>query len=129
MSDSAPTGEESQMAPRTDPVDVVERLEAPVHIEVLTPETGTLVRAELARLLANRTDAAAEIRRLRAENDRLREKYRIVCVEPTPEALRAWAEWFDDPGRSATMAVEVAPQRKATPGRLLRLIAGEMERP
>ena len=47
--------------------------------------------------------------------------------EPTPEALEAWAEWFDDPNKSPSMSISLVttggalPQ--ATPGYLLREIA------
>lgn len=53
-------------------------------------------------------------------------------AEPTPEALEAWAEWFDDPNKSPSMAVDVTEMMAAshksgnyryTPGYLLREIA------
>lgn len=50
---------------------------------------------------------------------------------PTPEAMHAWAEWFDDPNRSPSMSVQPSPVHalRFAPGYLLRLIAGEMEQP
>lgn len=52
----------------------------------------------------------------------------LIQEQPTPEALRAWAEWFDDPNKSPALGVLVYAVT-LTPGYLLRLIAGEMERP
>lgn len=43
--------------------------------------------------------------------------------EPTPEALEAWAEWFDDPGKSPRIALICV---NGTPGYLLREIARRM---
>lgn len=45
-----------------------------------------------------------------------------ACVEPTPEALEAWAEWFDDPNKSPSIDVSVTHRRYA-PSTLLREIA------
>lgn len=52
-------------------------------------------------------------------------------AKPTPEALEAWAEWFDDPNKSPPMAVplyfQVHPlSNTCTPGYLLREIAWRM---
>jgi len=45
-------------------------------------------------------------------------------AEPTPEALEAWAEWFDDPGKSPSIAAwSYTAAMCLTPGYLLREIA------
>ena len=55
------------------------------------------------------------------------DKILAAASNPTPEALEAWAEWFDDPGKSPAIGVPLVttggalPQ--ATPGYLLREIA------
>ena len=55
----------------------------------------------------------------------------IEGSEPTPEALEAWAEWFDDPNKSPSMAVPLEFQvhtlsNTCSPGYLLREIAWRM---
>uniref|UniRef100_A0A6M3K962 Putative restriction alleviation protein n=1 Tax=viral metagenome TaxID=1070528 RepID=A0A6M3K962_9ZZZZ len=53
-------------------------------------------------------------------------------AEPTPETLEAWAEWFDDPGKSPSVVCKVPlwmyrdESSVATPGYLLREIARRM---
>lgn len=45
--------------------------------------------------------------------------------EPTPAALREWADWFDDPTNRAVILRELP--RSLMAGYLLRRIADEME--
>ena len=57
------------------------------------------------------------------------DKILAAASEPTPEALEAWAEWFDDPSKSPSIAVFVQATNERwayTPGYLLREIARRM---
>ena len=44
----------------------------------------------------------------------------------TPETLRAWAEWFDNPNASPSMEVRIG-ENHVTPGYLLRRVADALE--
>lgn len=61
-----------------------------------------------------------------AEQDRrvwnATDKVLAACAEPTPEALEAWAEWFDDPSKSPRIVVHINGYDDY-PGYLLREIA------
>jgi hypothetical protein len=51
--------------------------------------------------------------------------------EPTPEKLKAWAEWFENPNKSPALSVSLGSSSCLvwTPGYLLRVIATEMRHP
>lgn len=47
--------------------------------------------------------------------------------EPTPESLRALAQWFDNLNKSPGFALKFAPLKRMTPGFLVREIADALE--
>ena len=86
--------------------------------------------------MASERERIAKIRRLLCTEDGIGvaakraalDEYEALLrrAEPTPEALEAWAEWFDDPNKSPAIGVQVGGGRLVTPGAILREIARRM---
>lgn len=71
------------------------------------PPTGEIVRAHLRRAVLEAAALASP-------------------SEPTPEILREWAEWFDDPGNPMVVVDASGWSPRRTAGSALRRIAEQM---